>query len=83
MKKVSYYNIKNIKKENIEQYKEIEKNIAYKINDSWSRCFELGYETFGILLYGLCNWIHNDIKKNKIDKIFFLSRDGYIIKKSI
>lgn len=81
MKKVSYYNIKNIKKENIEQYKEIEKNIAYKINDSWSRCFELGYETFGILLYGLCNWIHNDIKKNKIDKIFFLSRDGYIIKK--
>lgn len=43
--------------------------------------FKFGYECFGPLLYGFINWLFDDMKKNGIEQVFFLARDGYIMQK--
>lgn len=45
------------------------------------RDYEIGFSVFGPLLYGYLQWIKENAKNNKIDKCFFLSRDGYVLKK--
>ena len=43
--------------------------------------YNTGYECFGPLLYGFVKWIIKKIEEDNIEKVFFLSRDGEIIKK--
>lgn len=43
--------------------------------------YNTGYECFGPLLYGFVQWIIKKIEEDNIEKVFFLSRDGEIIKK--
>lgn len=47
-----------------------------------SEYYRFGYETFGIILYGFCKWLIEDLKKRKISRVLFCSRDGYIIKEA-
>lgn len=42
---------------------------------------EAGYETGGPVLYGYINWLHEQFKKDSIEKVFFLARDGQLIQK--
>lgn len=43
--------------------------------------YKYGFIYSGIMVLGYVNWIYNYSKSNGIDKILFLSRDGYILKK--
>lgn len=43
---------------------------------------DFGYSVFGPLLYGLCRWIKYNLDTNNEEKVFFLSRDGYIVKRA-
>lgn len=71
-------------------YKNISENIfnSYLINNydknyKKERFFEeFGYSCFGPLLYSFTKWLKNELEKKNIDKVFFLSRDGYIMKKT-
>lgn len=49
---------------------------------SKSYFYQTGYETVGPLLVGFSKWLKEKIDKKKIDKIFFLSRDGQIMQKA-
>lgn len=53
----------------------------HKLNSS-NFYYDFGYSNFGPLLYGFCLWLKENVKKNDIDNIYFLARDGYIIKKA-
>ncbi|WP_370821912.1 HAD-IA family hydrolase [Acidaminococcus massiliensis] len=44
--------------------------------------FQAGYEAQGPLLYSFVRWLEEQIKKMKIDKVFFLARDGQIMQKA-
>lgn len=44
--------------------------------------YRTGYEVFGPLLYGFIKWLLDEVVSNGIEKVFFLSRDGQIIKKA-
>lgn len=48
---------------------------------SYTPYYEFGYIYGGIYILGYCSWIYRHAKKNNIDRILFLSRDGYIYKK--
>lgn len=50
-----------------------------KINDPY---YGFGYEKFGPFLWGYVKWLHLNFKKENIKKVFFFSRDGYIMKKA-
>lgn len=54
----------------------ISKALAKK--DSYS--YNLGLRAFGPLLASFCQWLNFEFKKNNIKKIYFLSRDGLIVK---
>lgn len=43
---------------------------------------KIGYKYFVPFLYGLCNWLKIELNRNEINNVFFLARDGFIIKKA-
>ena len=43
--------------------------------------YEFGFIYGGLYILGYCNWIHKKAKQEGIDKILFLSRDGYVYQK--
>lgn len=49
---------------------------------SLSQNLRTGYENFGPLLYGFSTWLYNKLEGNEINNVFFLSRDGLIMKKA-
>lgn len=54
-------------------------NTAPCTNDPY---YKFGYAQFGKVLWGYSHWIHDIAKGNGIKKLFFLARDGYIMKKA-
>lgn len=54
------------------------------IRNGWHRysCeYELGFIYGGLFVLGYCRFIHEYVKKNRIDKVLFLARDGEILSK--
>ncbi len=47
----------------------------------YDKYFCYGYNVGGLLVYGYCNYIAKLCKEKQIDKVLFLSRDGYILSK--
>ena len=64
-------------------YRGIVNNHMYCGNNSYSMEYEYGYIYGGLFVLGYCTFIHDYYKKNGIDKILFLSRDGDIINRCI
>ena len=48
---------------------------------TYSPYYEYGFIYGGLYILGFCNWMHKKAKSENIDKILFLSRDGYIYQK--
>lgn len=44
--------------------------------------YQLGFEVFGPILYGFTKWLLQQCKQLNLKKLFFFSRDGYLLKKS-
>lgn len=44
--------------------------------------FQFGYDTFGPFLWGFVKWIHDQAKRIGLDRIYFFSRDGLIMKQA-
>lgn len=44
--------------------------------------YDLGYEANGPLLYGFSNWLHNNSINDNVEKLFFLARDGKVIREA-
>lgn len=49
------------------------------VNAKWDEYEKFGYEVFGPILYSFTSWLHEKIKEDKIEKIYFLARDAKII----
>lgn len=52
------------------------------IYDNSNDALSIGYEILGPMLCGFCKWLYEKIEINKIDKLFFLSREGKIIQEA-
>lgn len=73
---------KKIPKSDKKTYKDIKRYISGMISDEWPGYKRYGFEVLGPLLYSFCVWLNKNIEDNEINKVFFLSRDGYLIKKA-
>ncbi|MGN1155068.1 MAG: HAD family hydrolase, partial [Agathobacter sp.] len=60
-------------------YRGLVNNKLYNRTAIYSMEYEYGYVYGGIFVIGYCNFIHEYCRKNKIDKILFLSRDGDVL----
>lgn len=67
LSKFSYRIVDSLVKNNIDQYEDFYQRI--------------GYAVVGPLLYGYCKWLANQVRKEHINKIFFLAREGYLLKR--
>lgn len=61
-------------------YRGIVDNYIYQGNRSCSMEYEYGFIYGGLFVVGYCSFIHEYCRKNQIDKLMFLSRDGDILK---
>lgn len=55
---------------------------AINVNKSSDFFPEVGYEAQGPVLYGYINWLQEQFKKDGIEKVFFLARDGQLMQKA-
>lgn len=51
------------------------------IDPTWDPYYQFGFEVLGPLLYGFCTWLHERVKQEGLNSVFFLSRDGYLMQK--
>lgn len=61
-------------------YRGIVNEHLYNGLNEYSMEYEYGYVYGGLFVLGYCNFIHDYYTKNNIDRLFFLSRDGDILK---
>lgn len=61
-------------------YRALISNKLYCGVSSYSMEYEYGYIYGGLFVVGYCTFIHEYCKKNQIDKVLFLSRDGDTLK---
>lgn len=57
-------------------------NIINQLNKEKGCYYRFGSEKFGPFLYGYISWFRNCIQNTQLDKIFFFSRDGYMMQKA-
>lgn len=66
-------------------YTSIVNNFLYNgINEEYpynQMSYYYGFMYGGLFILGYVNWIHEKALANKMDKVIFLARDGYILKK--
>lgn len=43
--------------------------------------FRIGYTVYGPFIYSFCKWVHHKKSELALDKLLFLARDGYLLKK--
>lgn len=82
LNKLSYFYYNGFTKEEKLIYEILNRFITLTIKDKCSRSYQIGYEVFGPLLYGYTCWLINKLEENRIKKVFFFSRDGYIMQKA-
>lgn len=69
-------------KENINS-KIIDRFIYFNLqNKEIGYTYKIGYKAFGIILYSFSLWLKEELEKQKIKKVYFLSRDGWILQKA-
>lgn len=44
--------------------------------------WRIGYSVIGPILFELCRWIHETKEKKKLEKLCFIAREGYLIKRA-
>lgn len=54
----------------------------YNKNNETNKYFEFGLNKFGPLLYGYTKWLYKNIENKNYTKVFFFSRDGYMMDKA-
>ncbi len=52
------------------------------VNIEKGEYYQFGYECFGPMLWGYVRWLYKSITEKNISKIYFFSRDGFIMKKA-
>ncbi len=57
-------------------------NKMHGSDTAFDKYFSYGYNIGGLLVYGYCNYIGKLFHEKNLDKVLFLSRDGYILKKA-
>lgn len=63
--------------------KKINRIIDKKLNMyNMNYYFNFGYKNFGPLLYSFSIWLKKELEKEELNKVFFLSRDGFILKEA-
>jgi len=64
------------------EYRQIEHIAANFSQDDWSGYRQYGFECIGPMLYGFCTWLHRRAQEQGCKKLFFLSRDGYMMQEA-
>lgn len=81
-KKASNFKYKRFSSSKSLEYIRIEKLIGNLSDPDWNKYFQYGFEVVGPALYGFTLWLHDVAVKENEEKLFFLSRDAYLMQKT-
>lgn len=77
-----FFNLDYIKQSKDVEYGIINSFIKNNEDNSFDYLEKIGYEVVGPILYGYCKWLSKKIKEDRIEKVFFLAREGYMLEKA-
>lgn len=73
------YNHRNLKNSNLD-WNVLESFISNNCNNADDFYKIAGYSVLGPILYGYTKWLHKELCEHSIDKVFFLAREGALLK---
>jgi len=79
---LSYYNKYNLREDELLNYNILQSFINNNIDLNQNKYYNIGYEILGSLLYGYSKWLLESLKRKNIKKVFFLAREGNLLKKA-
>lgn len=82
IKKISYYNNCDLEEHELLQYDMLQSFINNNLDVKNDIYYNIGYEVLGPLLYGYTKWLLSELESNNLKSIFFLAREGYLLKKA-
>ncbi|WP_019678360.1 HAD family hydrolase [Ruminococcus flavefaciens] len=56
-------------------------NTTHDPEDKYDFYYRFGYENLGVLLWGFCKWLLQQMHRDGVEQVLFVARDGYMIKK--
>jgi len=80
--RLSYYNKYNLREDELLNYNILQSFINNNIDLNQNKYYNIGYEILGSLLYGYSKWLLESLKRKNIKKVFFLAREGNLLKKA-
>lgn len=81
-KRSRYTKTRGLKTECREQYAKYQSVICNMTDPDANEYYQYGFEVVGMALYGMCCWLHERFTERKHDKVFFIARDGYIMREA-
>ena len=63
------------------KYEVYESVINNNLSNTDNYYYKFGFSILGPLVYNYCLWLKKECEKENINRIFFFSRDGYVLKK--
>ena len=52
----------------------------FKSLDNMESTYRIGYSVVGPIMVSFCQWLHSEFEKKDFDQIWFIAREGYLIK---
>lgn len=63
-------------------YRRLYSMINNSVKEETSLTEKIGYEILGPVLYGFCYWLKEQLEKDGIERVFFLSREGKLLQRA-
>ena len=60
----------------------LESFLSNRHDDRNDEYYTFGFERFGPVLYGFSVWLFENLKRNNIEEVWFMARDGYIMREA-
>lgn len=54
----------------------------HHVQPDWNDYYRFGYQRFGVLLWGFARWLNAALEREQINRVYFFSRDGLIMKRA-
>ena len=76
------FNRKGVYKLKDNRYEKLQSVIGNFSQEEWSSYKQYGFECIGPMLYGFCTWLHKRAQEEGCKKLFFMSRDGFMMQQA-
>ena len=82
LQKCQFTHLSKIEKNEQKNWRRLGSILESLTVQTWDKYYRYGFEVIGPLLFGFSKWLHKIAVEQRIEHLYFLSRDGYLLLKA-